>query len=219
MILPFAKPALFIIFITVLLLPIATPGYGEVKNIAATSELQIAAGGWHTVGLREDGTVVASGRNYSGECNVGSWTDIRQVAAGGCHTVGLKEDGRVITAGSNYYGQCNVQNWTDIKQVAAGVAHTVGLREDGTVVAVGDNSKSQCNFWRITDIQQIPETPMSTPRSFPWYGVGSGVGSLLLVSFALAYLWHRRTSKRRIDNSRKSDGAQEPHPERLNDCR
>jgi hypothetical protein len=50
----------------------------------------VAAGGYHRVGLKDDGTVVAVGDNTYGQCNVGNWTDITKVAAGGYHTVGLK---------------------------------------------------------------------------------------------------------------------------------
>jgi len=38
----------------------------------------VAAGYRHTVGLRSDGTVVAVGENYSGECDVDGWEDIVQ---------------------------------------------------------------------------------------------------------------------------------------------
>lgn len=69
---------------------------------------QVAAGGYHTVGLKDDGTVVAVGDNGDGQCNVGDWTDIIQVAAGAEHTVGLKDDGTAVAGGNNDYGQCNV---------------------------------------------------------------------------------------------------------------
>ena len=52
--------------------------------------LTLAAGGFHTVGIKYDGTVVATGRNDEGQCNVGGWTNITQVAAGFSHTVGLE---------------------------------------------------------------------------------------------------------------------------------
>ena len=80
----------------------------------------VAAGGYHTVGLKSDGTVVAVGNNDYGQCNVGSWTDIIQVAAGYVHTVGLKADGTVVAVGGNDYGECNVGSWIDITQVVAG---------------------------------------------------------------------------------------------------
>ena len=110
----------------------------------------VAAGVFHTVGLRSDGTVVAVGANLAGQCNVSNWQDIVQVAAGGAHTVGLRSDGTVVAVGPNGYGECNVSEWRDIVQVAAGMAHTVGLRSDGTVVAVGWNEYGQCNVsgWR-----------------------------------------------------------------------
>jgi hypothetical protein len=54
----------------------------------------------YPVGLKSDGTVVAVGENYVGECDVGGWTDIVQVDAGGYHTVGLKSDGTVVSVGN-----------------------------------------------------------------------------------------------------------------------
>ena len=117
----------------------------------------LAAGGFHTVGFKSDGTVVAVGHNAYGQCNVGGWTDITQVGAGSDYTVGLKSDGTVVAAGDNNNRQCNVGGWTDITQVAAGGGHTVGLKSDGTVVAVGWNRYGQCDVgsrsW--TDIIQV----------------------------------------------------------------
>ena len=37
----------------------------------------ITTGGFHTVGLKSDGTVVAVGDNYSGQCDVDSWKNIK----------------------------------------------------------------------------------------------------------------------------------------------
>jgi alpha-tubulin suppressor-like RCC1 family protein len=119
-----------------------------------TDIIQVATGGWHTVGLKHDGTVVAVGQNYDGQCNVDGWTHIIQVAAGGWHTVGLKDDGTVVAVG-DYFWQLSVDDWTDIVQVAAGDYHTVGLKSDGTVVAVGDNDDGQCNVGAWTDIVQV----------------------------------------------------------------
>jgi hypothetical protein len=74
----------------------------------------VAAGLYHTVGLKSDGTVVAVGDNLFGQCDVGCWTDIIQLAAGYGHTVGVKDDGTVVAVGDNDFGQCNVSSWTDI---------------------------------------------------------------------------------------------------------
>ena len=86
----------------------------------------LEAGSYHTVGEKADGTVVATGSNSDGECNVGNWRDIVAVSAGFSHTVGLKADGTVVATkytgyyGSLNYGQCDVGGWRDIVQVSAG---------------------------------------------------------------------------------------------------
>ena len=99
--------------------------------------IQIAAGYGHTVGPKNDGTVIAVGLNSNGQCDVGNWRDVIQIAAGWGHTAGLKKDGTVVAAGDNREGQPGVSDWADIKQVAAGGYHTVGLKKDGTVVVAG----------------------------------------------------------------------------------
>ena len=123
------------------------------KNTAYTAK--VAAGGYHTVGLKSDGTVVAVGSNNFGQSDTGAWTDIVAVTAGGEHTVGLKLDGTVVAVGSNKYGQSDTDGWTDIVAVAAGVEHTVGLKSDGTVVAAGDNGSVKCDTSAWTDIVAV----------------------------------------------------------------
>ena len=77
--------------------------------------MSIAAGDYHTVGLHADGTVVATGENSFGQCNVDKWTDIIAVAAGHDHTVGLRSDGTVIARGAKDEGQCAVNYWPEIR--------------------------------------------------------------------------------------------------------
>ncbi|TLM75321.1 MAG: hypothetical protein FDZ70_06920 [Actinobacteria bacterium] len=107
--------------------------------------VDIAAGGWYTVGLKADGTVLAVGSNECGECGVSEWTDITAVAAGYNHTVGLTANGTAVSIGDDSWGQSGVADWDDLVAVAAGVYHTVGLKADGTVVAVGMDFSGQCN--------------------------------------------------------------------------
>ena len=116
----------------------------------------ISAGSYKTIGLKADGTVVAEGSNYIGQCNVSGWTDIVAISAGGLHTGGLKADGAVVAVGNNEYGQRNVSGWTDIVAISAGSSsHTVGLKADGTVVAVGGNNHGECDVSGWTDIMAI----------------------------------------------------------------
>ena len=73
-----------------------------------TDIVAISAGSSHTIGLRSDGTVVATGYNKYGQCSVGGWTDVVAISGGTNHTLGLRSDGSIVAAGSNGYAQCNV---------------------------------------------------------------------------------------------------------------
>ena len=99
-----------------------------------TDFVSIAFGETHSVGLKADGTIVTTGDNKNGQCDVKHWTDIVSVACGDNHTVGLKSDGSVVATGDNREGQCNVEDWANIVSIACGRNITVGLKADGTVV-------------------------------------------------------------------------------------
>lgn len=88
---------------------------GDWKNI-----LSFDSGCSHTVGVKSNGTVVATDfisdeyTEYYGQCEVDNWKDIVQVACGDKHTVGLKSDGTVVAVGDNENGQCDVSDWSNI---------------------------------------------------------------------------------------------------------
>lgn len=96
----------------------------------------IDAGSGHCVGLKPDGTAVASG--VGDECDVWLWTDLCWICAGEDHTVGLKKDGTVLATGNNTHGQCNVSHWRDVVFIAAGGSRTVGLTADGRILMAGE---------------------------------------------------------------------------------
>ncbi len=114
---------------------------GDWKNI-----LSFDSGCSHTVGVKSNGTVVATEfisdgyTDYYGQCEVDNWNDIVQVACGFEHTVGLKSDGTVIAVGNNDNGQCNVSNWSNIKYIFATEEYTLGVKEDGTVLLTGGSN-------------------------------------------------------------------------------
>lgn len=119
-----------------------------------TDIVAVAAGDFHTVGLRSDGTVAVTGTNVFGQCDVEDWTDIVDVAACCFTTVGLKADGTLVTTGANENGKCDVAEWTNIIDVVVSENLTVGLKLDGTVVAAGALDEAyDFSFW--TDITAI----------------------------------------------------------------
>ena len=124
----------------------------------------ISAGDRHSLGLKSDGTVVATGDNDDGQCNVSAWKDIVSISAGDAHSLGLKSDGTVVATGSNGCGQCNVSEWSDVIAISAGVNHSLGLKSDGTVVATGYNGGGQCNVSEWSDIIAI--------SAGGWYSLG-----------------------------------------------
>eukprot|EP00913_Durusdinium_trenchii_P018932 g17790.t1 len=65
-----------------------------------------AAGGRHSVLLRNDGKAVAFGWNFHGQCDLPSDGRYRAVACGENHTVLLAENGLVWAAGEDQHGQC-----------------------------------------------------------------------------------------------------------------
>lgn len=134
-------------------LAILTEGVKDTKpQIEATGA--IAAGSYHSVWIKEDGSVAAIGQSDGGRCDVSDWTDIIAVSASE-HTVGLKSDGTVVAAGKNEYGKCDVQDWQNIVDIAAGSKNTVGLRADGTVVVAGSNVYKQKNVNDWVDIIDV----------------------------------------------------------------
>ncbi|MCK5129048.1 MAG: hypothetical protein KAQ68_04285 [Clostridiales bacterium] len=101
----------------------------------------LAIGKDHTVGLNQDGTVVAAGSNKYEQCSVESWTDITSVDAGMYHTLGLKSDGSVVASGSNEYEQCDVSTWENVIQITAGAYDSYALCSDGSLLSTGFHGK------------------------------------------------------------------------------
>ncbi|MGE5398468.1 MAG: Ig-like domain-containing protein [Chitinophagales bacterium] len=139
--------------------PVQVEGLTDVKD---------AAIGWHHVlVLKNNGTVLAWGRNDNGQLGDGTTEqkispvqitgleNVKDVAAGMGSSMALKEDGTVWLWGTvppyqdgTMYRQDapiprKVEGLSDIKAIAVGSNHFIVLKEDGTVWAWGDNFKGQ----------------------------------------------------------------------------
>jgi alpha-tubulin suppressor-like RCC1 family protein len=130
--------------------------------------IAIAPGGYHSLALKDDGTVWASGWNLHGSLGMGDstvrysfaqgpvLTNVVSVAAGEYHSLALRSDGTVWAAGSNAYGQLglgadtsdrvnylSVPALSDVAAIACGYNHSLALKRDGTVWAAGFNANGQ----------------------------------------------------------------------------
>lgn len=126
----------------------------EALTLAINPNRTLAAGAYHSIFLREDGTVGAAGLKNDGRCEISEWADIVAVSAFS-HTVGLKSDGTVVATGLNEDGQCDVSKWENIIDIDAGYFNTIGAHKDGTVSINGYNKFCQYDALTWTDIIQV----------------------------------------------------------------
>jgi alpha-tubulin suppressor-like RCC1 family protein len=102
----------------------------------------VAAGMYHTLALRADGTVAAWGNNASQQCDVPPGLNgVVEIAAGASHSLALKADGTLAAWGSSSYELDTVPlGLTNVVHVSAGDYNNVALKADGSVVVWGSTS-------------------------------------------------------------------------------
>jgi alpha-tubulin suppressor-like RCC1 family protein len=154
------------------------PPYG--KNIPVTvnslSEITAVSGGYfHSIFLKNDGTVWTCGNNLYGQLGIGTNTDtnisvqvislneIIAVSAGANHSLFLKNDGTVMACGWNSFGQLGdgtdtnrhtpvpISSLSGIITVSGGGSHSLFLKNDGTVWACGWNGDGRLGDGTWTD--------------------------------------------------------------------
>ena len=112
---------------------------------------QVAGGGFGSLGLRSDGTVVAWGGIASPPAGLG---DVVQVSAGVEHALALRSDGsvRCWQLPWHNFGECNVpEGLANVTQIDCGGlwstwgGHSIARKSDGSVVCWGANAFGQCD--------------------------------------------------------------------------
>jgi len=99
----------------------------------------VAAGGYHSLALKTDGSLVAWGRNRYGQVSgTPTGTDFVAVAGGGNHSLALKTDGSLVSWGSDNYAEVSdTPGSTGFAAVAAGGRHSLTVKTDGLLVSWG----------------------------------------------------------------------------------
>jgi alpha-tubulin suppressor-like RCC1 family protein len=137
----------------------------------ATGVASVAAGADHTMYVKTDGTLWATGSNAQGQLGDGGnltsntpvqvATGVASVAAGRVHTMYVKTDGTLWAMGDNRYGQLGdgtttnrssaVRVATGVASVATGGDHTMYVKTDGTLWAMGYNLFGRLGDGTITN--------------------------------------------------------------------
>jgi hypothetical protein len=89
----------------------------------------IAAGDYHSLAVKADGTVVGWGDNSQDQAQPpAGLSNVVAVAAGSGHTLALKSDTTAVAWGNNLQGQCNISaTLSNIVLLAAGDSYTLAL--------------------------------------------------------------------------------------------
>lgn len=129
--------------------------------------IAIDAGEYHSVALKNDGTVWAWGRNLDGELGDGTYLNkntpiqigidsIIDISCGDLFTIALKNDGTVWSWGDNEEGQLGIGSYltsanpvkilyiNDVISIRTGNLHTLALKNNGELYSWGKNTVGQC---------------------------------------------------------------------------
>ena len=166
---------------------------------AGSGWASVAAGFYHTVGVKTDGSLYTWGYNGYGQLGDGSYsqktsptaitsagTGWVSVSAGYYHTAGVKSDGTLWAWGYNNSGQLGDGTATTYRNapyqinsdgkwvaVAAGHYHTLGLKADGMLWTWGQNDWGQLGDGTAVN-RNAPQKLLW--RGNKWAAVAGGVG-------------------------------------------
>ena len=153
------------------------------EQIVASNVTAIAAGVFHSLFLKSDGSLWAMGYNGDGQLGDGTYNQINlpeqivasnvtAIAAGRFHSLFLKSDGSLWAMGYNASGQLGDGTYNQINlpeqivasnvtAIAAGWTHSLFLKSDGSLWAMGYNGFGQLGDGTYNQTNQ-PEQIVAT---------------------------------------------------------
>ncbi len=162
------------------LMPIANPGsspevFGSVPT--GTGWKKVAAGNSHALALKDDGTLVAWGKNNYGQLGLPANIKYRDIDAGDDFSLALSIDGTIYAAGKNTYNQVSAKPvGTGFIAIEAGASTAAALGPCGRIKVWGYPLPGTPTNDGYTDIalgpgyafalkEQAPEVKVTTPLS------------------------------------------------------
>ncbi len=145
-----------------------------VPAAAQSGVTAIAAGGYHTLALKQDGSIVAWGNNQYGQTTVPAEarTGVIAIAAGDYHSLALRQDGRVFAWGAVFKtANMPVEMRTGITAIAAGKNHNVALKQDGRVVTWGTTLDNYGQILVPAEAQRAGVTAIAATGNVTFYRI------------------------------------------------
>jgi hypothetical protein len=104
-------------------------GSQKTPNAPLSNLTKIAAGSYHNIALKSDGSIVGWGNNSYGQATPPAGNNFIAIAAGDSHSLALKSDGSIVGWGNNWYGQATPPAGNNFTAIAADDSFSLALRQ------------------------------------------------------------------------------------------
>lgn len=176
--------------------------FGITTMMNAQCWQSVATNSWHTMAIKNDGTVWGWGNNTSAQLGnssnisnqepamVWSSNDWSKIYTSPQHSVAIKSDGTLWTCGNNAYGQIgngtNNQAWLPTQigtdnnwnNITLGAVFCLGIKTDGTLWGWGSNTNSGCLGNNSTTAFL---SPIQIGTESNWFKIASGSDHTLAI--------------------------------------